>query len=226
MKKLNVMRFEQIDSMGCVVASLASVLTYHNVPNSSYEDVEKSFFIDREKGISAPDLVLYLGNLGFSCEIIGLQFSAFTLYEAQHFSQQDIELRLKEFTTAENISSFAANAARQYLNTLNLGHKYTLKPPTIDILKTQIDKGNPVIIGIQPRVYSQKPVKAKDYLPSHAIVVHGYDDNGFFVIDSDKGKGHEDLEYLTNYEMHLALTVSMNGSLGDEGIIIIEKKKL
>jgi len=226
MKKLNVKRFEQIDSMGCVVASLASVLTYHNVPNSSYEDVEKSFVIDREKGVSWADTALYLHDLGFRCEVIGLQFSAFTLHEAQHFSQENIELRLKEFAADENISRFAANAAGQYLGMLNLGHKFTLNVPTIEILKTQIDKGNPIMIGIQPRVYFQGSFGKKDYLPSHAIVVHGYDDNGFFVIDPAKGKCHEELKYLTNYEIQLALTVGMNGSLGDEGILIIEKKEL
>jgi len=180
--KLNVPLLKQKYKVGCGLAAMSMVYKYFGKEILERQISKEiggltrwgSFFVEH---------ALMARNLGFKVTCHS--------YNIKHFDPADIKLSraklIKKTKALIRKERKASNKRwlKSFLKVLQSDIDFKMEMPSLDVLREFLNRGLPVIIGVNSAVLFEKK---RNLRSGHYVVLTGYKDNKFYYNDPYKGK--------------------------------------
>jgi len=199
--------YKQETDKSCGVACLRSIFNYYG-NNFSEEDVwrKSELFHSNSGGVMNPLLSLGVTALEFGFDV---EYVGHNPIITNNNVSENLEESLKE--KSDKYREYGKYVIGTALEFLRLGGVMRIDIPTIDKIKTMIDKHGFILVEIRPAFINNK----MQLNMVHKIIVVGYTDDGFKILDPGQG-----VERFLNFDVFLAAFYASMPEL----IIIKEKR--
>lgn len=167
---INLKRFKPETNRSCGVSCLRSILELQNINVTEKEVFDYGVLFE---GKLNPLITLgsFAIEKGLKAEYIGFNPIIF-----RDDKEPRVEVLKKRLF---NYSDYGRFLVEKTIKFLELGGKVNIKIPGTDDIESYLDKNSPVLVGLRPALLDGKT----DYNKLHYVVVVGYDEGNFFILD-------------------------------------------